>query len=93
MWILKFLGFEEVILVVVAVEFPNILGAQTVQISDELNSEILVHGRLDNFSWVHRHVGTNFSKIITVKTEIPITMQPRPLLRLKRYLLLRNLDC
>ena len=72
-----FLRFEEVVLVVVAVEFLDILGAKTVKITDELHREILVHGRLDNLSWVHRHVGTNFSKITTVKTEISIAPQVR----------------
>ena len=72
-----FLRLEEVVLVVVAVEFLYVLGAQTVEISDELHSEILVHGRLDNFSWIHRHVDAKFSIIKPEKTEISLAAQAR----------------
>ena len=56
MWILIVFRFEEEVPVVVAVELLDVLGTEPVEVSDKPHGEILLHRRLDYFSWIHSHV-------------------------------------
>ena len=66
MWIIMVFRFEEEVPVVVAVELLDILGAEPVEFSYQLHGEILLHRRLNYFSWIHSHVGATIRSIASI---------------------------